>query len=235
VVAAATPAYRCPPAVFDLAVRLRRHTGAEVTVAHPWPVPLAPFGAAPSAGVARLMDEAGVAFRGGFAFTQVHADRLVEGGGAVVEFDVALLVPPHRPPAVVAASPLAGPDGWMRVEFPSLRHLEHRNVFGVGDVIAPTLRVGMAGTLGVFEGAFAADRIAAELSGAVPPEAPRMQAICFLDTGTTGSLLHCDFSAPAAGTGPAACTLMPELPFFRTAKRLFADDWFTSMVTGEVA
>jgi LmbE family N-acetylglucosaminyl deacetylase len=44
VVAAATPGYRCPPAVFDLAIRLRWHTGAQVTVAHPWPAPLAPFG-----------------------------------------------------------------------------------------------------------------------------------------------------------------------------------------------
>jgi sulfide:quinone oxidoreductase len=235
VVAAATPAYRCPPAVFDLAIRLRRHTGAQVTVAHPWRAPLAPFGAEPSAAVTRLLGEAGVRFRGDFAFTEVHTDRLVDAAGVSVGFDVALLVPPHRPPAVVAASSLAGPGGWMQVRFPTLRHPEYPNVFGAGDVVAPTLHVGMAGTLDVFEGAFAADSIAAELAGADAPASPRMSAICFLDTGTTGSFLHCDFTAPAAGNGPPACTLMPELPFFRRAKRLFADEWFTSMVTGEIA
>jgi sulfide:quinone oxidoreductase len=181
------------------------------------------------------MEEAGVGFQGGFAFTQVHPDRLVDAAGASVAFDVALLVPPHRPPAVVTASLLAGPDGWMRVEFPGLRHPEHRDVFGVGDVVAPTLGVGMAGTLGVFEGGFAAETIAAELAGTPARTAPRMSALCFLDTGTTGSLLHCDFTAPAAGKGSPACTLMPELPFFRSAKRVFADEWFTSMVNGEIA
>ncbi|HZC98786.1 MAG TPA: FAD-dependent oxidoreductase [Actinomycetes bacterium] len=235
VVAAATPSYRCPPAVLDLAIRLRHHSGAQITVAHPWPAPLAPFGPAPSAALTRLLAEAGVAFRGAYAFTEVQADRLVDAAGVVVPFDVALLVPPHRPPTVVAASPLASSDGWMRVDFPSLRHPVHRDVFGVGDAVAPTLKVGMAGTLGVFEGGFVADVIAAELAVAPTPAAPRMHAICFLDTGTTGSFLYCDFAAPAAGTGPAACALMPELPFFRRAKRLFADEWFTSMLTGEIA
>jgi sulfide:quinone oxidoreductase len=235
VVAASTPAYRCPPAILDLAIRLRHHSGARVTVAHPWPAPLAPFGPGPSAGMARLLDDAGVAFRGGYSFARVDADHLVDAAGVEVPFDLALLVPPHRPPAVVAASPLAGGQGWMRVAYPSLRHPEHPDVFGVGDVVAPTLKVGMAGTLDVFEGGFVADVIAAELAGGVAPERPRMQAICFLDTGTTGSFLHCDFAGPAGGTGPAACTLMPPLPFFRRAKQVFADQWFTSMVTGEVA
>jgi hypothetical protein len=27
---------------------------------------------------------------------------------------------------------------------------------------------------------------------------------------------------------------MPELPFFRHATRLFADEWFTSMLTGHI-
>ena len=66
VVVPATPAYRCPPAVFDLAVRIRRRTRAEVTVAHPWPRPLAPFGEEPSRRFATMLAEAGVGFVGGF-------------------------------------------------------------------------------------------------------------------------------------------------------------------------
>jgi sulfide:quinone oxidoreductase len=62
-----------------------------------------------------------------------------------------------------------------------------------------------------------------------------MSAICFLDTGETGAFLHCDFTGPASGAGPAACTLMPWLPFFRGAKRLFAQEWFATTLRGEVS
>ena len=40
--------YRCPPAVFDFAARLRHATAADVTVAHPWARPLDPFGEQPA-------------------------------------------------------------------------------------------------------------------------------------------------------------------------------------------
>ena len=73
--------YRCPPAVFDLAVRIRRVTGARVDVVHPWPAPLAPFGPGPSAAATQLLADAGVGFHGGFEISEVDADVLVERVG----------------------------------------------------------------------------------------------------------------------------------------------------------
>ena len=104
----------------------------------------------------------------------------------------------------------------------------------IGDLASASLKVGMAGTLAVHEAAFVADRIAAAAGGPPARELPVMSAICFLDTGETASFLHCDFTGPASGTGPAACTLMPWLPYFRSAKRVFAEEWFTSTVRGGV-
>jgi sulfide:quinone oxidoreductase len=234
VVGPASLPYRCPPAVLDLAARVRQVTGAEVTVVHPWRVPLEPFGEQPASAVARLLHAAGVAFRGGFRIAKIEPDAVLDETGQAVPYDVAFVVPPHRPPRVVAASGLAAPSGWMRVDFPGLRHPAHPRVFGAGDLVAPVLGAGMAGTLGVFEGAHVADAVAAELSGDPAPPRPRMAAICFFDTGRTGSFLYCDFGPPAAGTGPAGCVFMPELPYFRQAKRLFAEEWFASMLTGEV-
>jgi sulfide:quinone oxidoreductase len=92
----------------------------------------------------------------------------------------------------------------------------------------------MAGTLAVHEAAFVADRIAAAAGGPPAREHPVMSAICFLDTGEKASFLQCDFTAPASGTGPATCTLMPWLPYFRAAKKLFAEEWFASTVRGVV-
>jgi hypothetical protein len=51
----------------------------------------------------------------------------------------------------------------------------------------------------VLEGAYVADAIAAELAGAAPPPPPRMAAICFFDTGATGSFLYCDFGGHRPG------------------------------------
>lgn len=226
--------YRCPPAVFDLAVRIRRLSGAHVDVVHPWPRPLSPFGDGPSSAFAGMLADAGVGYHGDFVVDQVLPDQVTSSSGAVVAYDVALLVPPHRPPAFVASSPLAGPAGWPEVTFPSFTHPAYPNVAAIGDLVAPSLQVGMAGTLALFEAGHVADRIAAAASGASAPEGPRMSGICFVDLGDVGSLLHCDFTGPATGTGPPVCVLMPPLRYFRRAKQLFAEEWFATMLDGEV-
>ncbi len=227
--------YRCPPAVFDLSARIRRVTGAHVDLAHPWPVPLAPFGSGPSAAFSEMLARAGVRYHGGFTIERVGDAELASSSGEVLPYDMALLVPPHRPPGVLAASPLAGPSGWPPVTYPDLTHPSYADVTIIGDTAAPALHTGMAGTLAVFQASHVADRIAAAATGARRPGSPRMSAICFADPGDTGSFLHCDFTGPAEGTGPPECVLMPPLPYFRRARQLFAQEWFTSMITGEVS
>ncbi len=235
VVGPAGPAYRCPPAVFDLAVRVRRRTGSHVDIVHPWSRPLAPFGDVPAAAFSAMLDDAGVGFHGEFAIAQIAEEALTAANGHAVPFDTAIIVPPHLPPAVVAKSPLAGPSGWPLVTFPSFSHPSYENVAVIGDLAAPALSVGMAGTLAVFESAHVADAIAAKAARRpVATRDPDMSAICFVDTGDTGSFLHCDFSAPASGRGAAKCTLMPWLPYFRRAKQAFADEWFVTSVSGQV-
>jgi sulfide:quinone oxidoreductase len=230
VVGPAGLAYRCPPAVFDLAARISRVTRARVDLVHPWPAPLAPFGRGPSAAFTAMLAEAGVGFHGGFTIAQVTGDRVTSSGGAVLPYDAAFLVPPHHPPAAIAGSPLAGPSGWPAVSYPALTHPAHQDVTIIGDIAAPALRAGMAGTLAVFQASHAADRIAAPGS---QPGDPQMAAICFADPGDAASFLYCDFTGPAAGTGPPKCVLMPPLRYFRQAKQLFAREWFTSMLTGD--
>lgn len=234
VLAPAGPAYRCPPALFDLAVRVRRQTGAQVDVLHPWPRPLAPFGDHAASAFTDLLAGAGVGFHGAFTLAEVGATMLRSTAGVEVAFDTALLVPPHRPPALVVDSPLAGPRGWPAVSYPQLTHPAYPNVAIIGDLASHALGAGMAGTLAAFEATFTADRIAATAGGPPAPAGPVLSALCFADAGDTGSFLHCDFTGPATGTGTANCALMPWLPYFREAKRLFAREWFTTMVSGDI-
>lgn len=228
--------YRCPPAPFDLALRIRHATGARVAVAHPWPRPLAPFGPQAARVFEALFASRGVEYIGEFRLERIGVSHLVGEGGAEVAADLAVVVPAHLRPAPLEGSGLQAASGWMEVAYPTLRHPRYRNVFGIGDVIAPPLRLGMAGTLGVFEGGHVADVIAAELSGVdriEAPVAPRLGAICFMHMGDVGSFMYCDFS-PVVEGGEPVCTVMPELPFFLRARSLFAEDWFGSMVRGEV-
>ncbi len=235
VVGPAQASYRCPPAVFDLAVRLRQRTGAHVEVFHPWGRPLAPFGDAPARAFEAMLGAAGVSFRGGFQLAEITEDRLVAASGDTTDYDFGFIVPPHRAPPLVAGSALAGPDGWPPLTFPSLCHPQYPNVTIIGDLGAPGLRVGMAGTLAVFEGGFAADRIATGPTGVMTDKRPRMSALCFIDPGETGSLLLCDFTGPAAGTGPPDCTMLPFMPWLRRAKSLFASEWFSTTVGGTLS
>ncbi|MCS0495813.1 bifunctional protein tyrosine phosphatase family protein/NAD(P)/FAD-dependent oxidoreductase [Ancylobacter sp. MQZ15Z-1] len=48
-------------------------------------------------------------------------------------FDMLHAVPPQTPLDVIAASPLAGPGGWIEVDPATLRHVRHEDVFALGD------------------------------------------------------------------------------------------------------
>ncbi len=230
VVGATSPMYRCPPAVFDLAVRIKARTGATTEIVHPWPAPLAPFGEHISRQFTAMLADAAVGYHGEFHPSSTGDGCLTSTDGRRVACDLAFIVPAHRPPAAIAGSVLAREDGWPLVSYPTLTHPSFPDVSIVGDAAAVSLGVGMAGTLAVSEGRYVAHRIAASLQDVPPPPAPAMAALCFVDTGTTGSALVCDFSGPASGSGPATCVLLPFLPYYRKAKQLFAAEWFTSTV-----
>ncbi len=228
-VAATGLPYKCPPAPFDLAVRIRHAFGVEVAMAHPWPVPLAPFGPDAARRMKGHFERAGVTYHGRFETARVASDRLIGADGTELPFDQAILIPPHRTPSALADSPLANDSGWLPVSYPSLRHAEFDTVYGVGDCIAPPLQAGFAGTLAVHEAHHVADQIA----GRVPPDAePTMEAICFMDFGTTGSFMHCNFGPPVRGEGRPDCRIMPEMPFFQKARQLFQDEWFATTLRG---
>lgn len=228
VVGATTPVYRCPPAVFDLAVRVKAYRGAPVEVFHPWPTPLAPFGERISSQFTSMLQTAGIRYHGDFHPSAIGEGSVTSSEGERLSYDLAFVVPAHRPPLAVASSALAGDGGWPEVSYPTLTHPAFPEISIVGDAAAPSLGIGMAGTLAASEGRYVAQRIGALLRGTPEPGTPDMAALCFVDTGSTGSALVCDFTGPASATGPASCVLLPFLPYYRKAKRLFAEEWFST-------
>jgi sulfide:quinone oxidoreductase len=184
--------YPCPPAPYECAMLvdewLRDHglrDRTEIAVSTFQPVLLPNAGEQWSAWLGEQLAGRGIEARAGRKVERFEAGRVVYADGAL-EADLVIAVPPHRPPAVVAESALAGEGGWVDVDHGTLA-TRHPGVFAVGDVTRITLAGGLplpkAGVIAELEGARVAAAVAAELRGAEPPPPFDGHGQCFIELG----------------------------------------------------
>jgi sulfide:quinone oxidoreductase len=230
--------YTCPPAPFECAMLLDDHlreTGrrerTEIVVSTLQPLLMPNAGAAGSAWLAEQLEARDIAFHVGRAVDRVEPGRILFADG-VLEFDLLVGVPPHRPPAVIAASGLAGDGPWIRVDPATLR-TPYERVFAIGDVTKITLANGLAlpkaGVMAELEGRRVAASIAAEVEGREPPPPFDGQGYCFMEMGkTSATRIEGDFFA----TPEPVVTLADESPETARDKHRFETErltaWFGS-------
>jgi sulfide:quinone oxidoreductase len=187
-VVAATP-FKCPAAPYEAAFlidELLRRCGmtarVDVVTAEPQPMPVA--GQQIGTQVAGLLASRGIGFSPGRQLTSIDGREahFADGGEP---FDLLVAIPPHRAPAFVAASSLAGPTGWVPVDPHSLRASEQ--VHAIGDVTAIKLPNGMmlpkAGVFAHAQGETVADNLAAAARGGQGQARFGGHGSCFLETG----------------------------------------------------
>lgn len=182
--------YKCPPAPYEMAllasefVRSRR---LEVNVEVFTPQPMA----LPVIGRARSGDFESILAENEVLFLPDHQAIAVEAGEVVFSerrrsYDLLLAVPPHRPPAVVRESELAGSSGWVQVN-PRTLETEFPNVYAVGDVVHISMANGMplpkAGVFAEAMGEVVADRIAAAFTGQESGAEFKGEGGCYLEVG----------------------------------------------------
>jgi sulfide:quinone oxidoreductase len=172
---AATP-YRSLAAPYEAAfliddfLRKRGVTArVDVVTAEPRPIPIADR--AIGERIAGMLERRGIGLQSGRAIESVDpALREARFGDGSEPFDLLIAIPPHRAPEFVAASPLAGPEGWIRAEPFTLG--AHSNVHAIGDVTEIDLTGGSklpkAGVLAQAGAAVVADNIAAVAAGRRP-------------------------------------------------------------------
>jgi sulfide:quinone oxidoreductase len=106
--------------------------------------------------------------------------------GEKIKSDLSIVIPPHRPPEVVAKSGLSGPSGWIPVDRATLRARDS-NVYAIGDNTAIPLENGMllpkAGVFAHGEAEVVAENIARRIRGDLREEAFDGHGTCFLETG----------------------------------------------------
>ena len=229
--------YKCPPAPFEVAFMASYileqrglRSKARIGVFHQWKEPMEPFGPVMASSFKRFMDQYGIEFLGGVEVERIDEGALVTKDGDRIRVDVPIVVPPHEPPAPVESSPLANEEvgGYMLVEKSTLRHPDYSNVFGVGDVIAPTLGIGMAGVFAHFQAEFVASQILDEVKGAYMGEHYNMSGVCVLDMGYVGAAVYCDFSGKIMGKAEFPdCVMLGGMRMFRAVKLAFEKYWLS--------
>ena len=197
--------YKCPPAPYECALLLDewlRERGlrerTELVVSTFQPILLPNAGRPGSAWLEEQLAARGIEARAGRGVERFEAGRIVYEDGEL-EAELVIGVPPHRAPAVVAESALAGDGGWVSVD-PGTLATAHPGVFAVGDVTQIKLANGLplpkAGVIAELEGSRVAAAIAAEARGEGAPAPFDGRGHCFIEMGrSSATLIEGDFYA----------------------------------------
>jgi sulfide:quinone oxidoreductase len=184
---------KCPPAPFeaaflvdDLLRRSGRRDRVEIEVVTPQPMSIPAAGPAACALVEGRLGSKGIGFRPNAVVESVETGRVVLQGGDVLQADLLLVVPPHRPPEVVAGSGLGGEGGWVPAD-PATLAAGPDGLFAVGDLVAMQTGAGLpfpkAGIFAERHGEVVGRNLAATIAGQAPPARFDGQGYCFLEVG----------------------------------------------------
>lgn len=187
--------YKCPAAPYEAALllddELRRRglrDRSEIDVYSPEPAPMPVAGPAMGAAVLGLLEAKGIRFHPGSRVERFEpaSREIVFAGGTRAGYDLLAGIPPHRAPAVVAASGLGGETGWIPVDRATLE-TRHAGIYAIGDVTTVTLANGKplprAGVFAHGEALVAAGRIAATFADR--PGTPSFDGLgyCWVESG----------------------------------------------------
>jgi sulfide:quinone oxidoreductase len=200
--------YKCPPAPVEFVFLLDeylRHRGiredSEITLLSPLNRAFTIESA--SKLVQPLMERRGIGLETFFNVEAVDpsTNTVLSLEGDKAEYDLLVLVPPHRGQQVIEDSGLADGGGWVPTDRTTLQHLEHDRVFALGD--ATNLPISKSGSTAHFEAPVVASRIASLVRGTAPKANYGGRVMCFLETGGgKATALRFDYEHPPVPPKP---------------------------------
>ncbi|HSG78191.1 MAG TPA: FAD-dependent oxidoreductase [Acidimicrobiia bacterium] len=198
--------YSCPPAPVEFALLLEDHlrrTGARSRTELTFVSPInRAFSIAPlDAFVSGLLAERGIDVRTRFDIEQIDAAgrRLHSLDGETIDYELAVLVPPHAGASIVVNSGLGDTGGWVPTDPSSLEVPGFEGVFAQGD--ATDLLISKSGSTAHFESPVIVERIVSRIRNTDPdPKRASFsgKVVCLFETGRgRASILRLDYeSAP---------------------------------------
>jgi sulfide:quinone oxidoreductase len=187
--------FKCPAAPYEAAFLLEadcRNRGlanrVRIDIYTPEPGPMPVAGPEVSAQIRAMVEARGIGYYPNHAATRVDAAnrRITFADGTDAGYDLLAYVPPHRAPAVVRASALAGETGWIPVD-PQTLQTRFPGVYAIGDVAGIMLKMGKplpkAGVFAHGEAEIVAHNVAAEILGRAERRSFDGQGECFIEVG----------------------------------------------------
>jgi sulfide:quinone oxidoreductase len=185
--------YKCPAAPCEAAflaesVLRARGVRASVDIYTPEPFPMPTTGQAIGEAVRGMLTERGIGYQSERQVERIQSDqqRIVFTDGSDASYDLLLGIPPHRPPAAIRNSALAGQSGWSAVDASTLATTVD-GVYAIGDATAIPIAGGKllpkAGVFAHAQAKIVARRIADELAGRKPTATFDGRGSCILELG----------------------------------------------------
>jgi sulfide:quinone oxidoreductase len=152
-----------------------------------------------------ILAERGIELTGFFNVETVDpvAKTVTSLEGETVEYDLLVLVPPHRGQKVIEDSALGDARGWVPVDKNTLKHSNFEHIWAVGDTT--NIPISKSGSVAHYEASVAADAIVAEVKGEAPPKHTYDgKVMCFLETGQgQATTIQFDYDHPPVSPTPA--------------------------------
>ena len=225
--------YKCPPAPVEFAFLLddylrARHIRERCQVHLLSPLNRAFTIEATSKLVQPILAERGIKLTGFFNVESVDpiAKTVTSLEGETVDYDLLVLVPPHRGQKVIEDSMLGDERGWLPVDRNTLKHTGFDNVWAIGD--ATNIPISKSGSVAHYEATVAAAEIVAAVRGEAPPaHVYDGKVMCFLETGHgQATTIQFDYDHPPVSPSPSH--------FWHWAKALFNKSYWHTVPQGRM-
>ena len=200
--------YKCPPAPVEFTMMVEEYLRkkgvrdrSEVTLLSPLNRAFTIESA--STLIAPIMDERGIELSTFFNVEEVDpsAHTVLSLEGEKREYELLVLVPPHRGAQVMIDSDLGDAGGWLPADRHTLQVGDYERIFALGD--ATNLPISKSGSTAHFEAPVVASRIASLIHGTAPTETYGGRVMCFLETGNgKATALRFDYEHPPVPPQP---------------------------------
>jgi sulfide:quinone oxidoreductase len=202
--------YKCPPAPVEFAFLLddylrSRHIRDKCQVKLLSPLNRAFTIETTSKLVQPILAERGIELTGFFNVESVDpvAQTVSSLEGETLNYDLLVLVPPHRGQKVIEDSALGDERGWVPVNKNTLKHDKFDHIWAIGDTT--NIPISKSGSVAHYEATVAAAEIAAAVKGEpAPPHVYDGKVMCFLETGQgQATTIRFDYDHPPVSPTPA--------------------------------
>jgi sulfide:quinone oxidoreductase len=224
--------YKCPPAPVEFAFMLEEHLRrrgirerSEITLLSPLNRAFTIESA--SKLIQPIMQERGIVLSTFFNVEEVDPSAQVVSSleGEKAEYDLLVLVPPHRGQRVISDSGLGDASGWLPTDRFTLKVRDHERIFAMGD--ATDLPISKSGSTAHFEAPVVASRIASLIRGTAPKVNYGGRVMCFLETGDRrATVLRFDYEHPPVPPRPS--------PAWHAAKWIFNRLYWETVPQGRI-